>query len=114
MMEYDNRLKIQNLIIEGIRNNSPVLSNKPWGNVDKTELLKAVIDNPSLAKKVYLKIEPNWKENPLERLKYPIADKNGTIYRYALSTALTYAKANHETDVISKVKKLYKKYGRTP
>ena len=87
------------------------LSEKPWGEVDKSELLKAVIKEPSLAKKIYLKIEPNWQEKPSERLSYPIADKNGTIYRYALSTALTYAKANNETEVINKINKLYKKFG---
>ena len=87
------------------------ISDKPWGDVDKSELLKAVIDKPSLAKKIYLKIEPNWQEKPSERLSYPIADKNGTVYRYGLASAMTYAKANNETEVINKLKKLYKEYG---
>lgn len=87
------------------------LSNKPWGDVDKDKLLKYVIKHPNKAKDIYLKIEPNWEEDPSSRLSYPIANKNGTIYRYALSSALTYAKANNETEVINKLKKLYKQYG---
>ena len=87
------------------------ISNKPWGSVDKDELLQAVIDKPSLAKKVYMKIEPNWQEDPKNRLSYPIADKNGTVYRYGLSSALAYAKANNEKEVVNKVEKLYKQYG---
>lgn len=86
------------------------LSNKPWGGVDKDELLKYVINNPKKAKDIYLKIEPNWEEDPTNRLSYPIADKSGTIYRYALSSAMTYAKANNETQVINKLKKLYKQF----
>lgn len=101
----------QRRVIESSIYESKGLSEKPWGDVDKSELLKAVIDKPSLAKKIYLKIEPNWQEKPSERLSYPIADKNGTVYRYALSSAMTYAKANNETEVINKLKKLYKQYG---
>lgn len=89
----------------------PKLSNKPWGSVDKTELLKYVINHPEKAKDVYIKIGKNWQEDPYNRLSYPIADKNGTVYRYGLSSALAYAKANNETEVVSKVKKLYKKFG---
>ena len=86
------------------------LSEKPWGDVDKDELLKFVINHPKMADKIYLKIEKDWQDNPRERLSYPIADKNGTVYRYVLSSALTYAKANNETEVVKKVKDLYKKY----
>lgn len=64
-----------------------------------------------MADKIYLKIEKDWQDNPREKLSYPIADKNGTVYRYGLSSALTYAKANNETEVVKKVKALYKKYG---
>ena len=87
------------------------LSEKPWGDVDKDELLKFVINHPKMADKIYLKIEKDWQDNPREKLSYPIADKNGTVYRYGLSSALTYAKANNETEVVKKVKALYKKYG---
>lgn len=87
------------------------LSEKPWGDVDKDELLKFVINHPKMADKIYLKIEKDWKDNPREKPSYPIADKNGTVYRYGLSSALTYAKANNETEVVKKVKALYKKYG---
>lgn len=86
------------------------LSEKPWGDVDKDELLKFVINHPKMADKIYLKIEKDWQDNPREKLSYPIADKNCTVYRYGLSSALTYAKANNETEVIKKVKALYKKY----
>lgn len=87
------------------------LSEKPWGDVDKDELLQFVINHPEKADKIYLKIEKDWQDNPREKLSYPIADKNGTVYRYGLSSALTYAKANNETEVVKKVKALYKKYG---
>ena len=98
-------------IIEAFIYESNNLSNSPWGAVNKKELMQYVIQHPNLADKIYIKIEKNWQEDPKNRLKYPIADKHGNIYRYGLSTALAYAKANNETEVIKKINKLYKKFG---
>lgn len=84
-----------------------------WGKVDKDKLLDYVLSqkNPmSTAKKIYLKIDSDWKDHPRTAFHYPVADKNGNIYRYALSSALTFAKANNDREVISKVESLYKKY----
>jgi hypothetical protein len=62
---------------------------------------------------VYALVEDGWEESPSEHLKYPIMELSGdTFYynRYGLASALAYAKQENETEVVSKVMKLYKKF----
>ena len=86
----------------------------PWGNVDKTELYKKIIDASNadtLVKDVYMKVENGWKDAPSDKLKYPVMQFKGDTLVYnrnGLSSALGYAKAENETDVISKIEKIYK------
>ena len=96
--------------------NTTELKQTPWGEVDKTELRKKVMEASNrveLVKKVYLKVMDGWEEAPSANLKYPVMEfKNGTFYynRDALASALAYAKQHDEADVVSKVEKLYKKF----
>lgn len=86
----------------------------PWGDVDKTELYKKIVDASNaetLVKDVYMKVEEGWKDAPSEKLKYPVMQFKGDTLVYnrnGLSSALGYAKAENETDVISKIEKIYK------
>lgn len=86
----------------------------PWGNVDKTELYKKIIDASNadtLVKDVYMKVENGWKDAPSDKLKYPVMQFKGDTLVYnrnGLSSALGYAKAENETDVVSKIEKIYK------
>lgn len=86
----------------------------PWGNVDKTELYKKIIDASNadtLVKDVYMKVENGWKDAPSDKLKYPVMQFKGDTLVYnrnGLSSALGYARAENETDVVSKIEKIYK------
>lgn len=89
------------------------VSDKEWGEVDKTELRKKVLNAKnykSLVYDVYAEVEENWEDSPSSKLKYPIMliEDNVAVYaRYGLSSALGYAKAENNTSVIDKVEKLY-------
>ena len=96
--------------------NKTELKTTPWGDVDKivmrNKIMKA-INKATLVKSVYALVEDGWQDAPSEHLKYPIMELVGdTFYynRYALSSALAYAKQENETSVINKVEKLYKKF----
>lgn len=86
----------------------------PWGDVDKTELYKKIVEASNadtLVKDVYMKVENGWKDAPSDKLKYPVMQFKGDTLVYnrnGLSSALGYAKAENETDVISKIEKIYK------
>ena len=96
--------------------NKTDLKETPWGDVDKTamrdKIMKA-INKATLVKSVYALVEDGWQDAPSQHLKYPLMQLVGdTFYynRYALSSALAYAKQENETTVISKVEKLYREF----
>ena len=90
------------------------LSDKAWGDVDKTELRHKVLqakNYKSLVHDVYAEVENGWEDAPSEKLKYPIMLIEGdtAVYaRYGLASALGYAKKENNTSVVNKVEKLYK------
>ena len=96
--------------------NTTELKETPWGEVDKTEIRDKVMEasnRSELVNKVYLKVMDGWEDAPSENLKYPVMEfKDGTFYynRFALASALAYARQHDEADVVSKVEKLYKKF----
>ena len=89
------------------------VSEKEWGEVDKTELRHKILNAKNykeLVKSVYLQIEEGWEDSPSSKLKFPVMLIEGdkAVYaRYGLSSALGYAKAENNTSVINKVEKLY-------
>ena len=93
------------------------MSEKSWGEVDKAELRKRIMDasnRASLVKDVYMLVEDGWEDSPSEHLKYPVMCFEGDtlVYnRYGLASALGYAEKENETAVITKVEKIYKKLG---
>lgn len=93
------------------------LSDSPWGDVDKIALRNKIMkasNKDSLVKSVYMKVEEGWQDAPSEKLKYPVMQFKGNTLVYnrgGLSSALGYAKAENETDVINKVESIYKKLG---
>lgn len=90
------------------------MSNADWSDIDKTRLRNKIIEakNAStLVKAVYLKIDENWSEAPSQRLHYPVMQFDGDTLVYnrnALTNALARAVQNNESEVINKVKKIYK------
>lgn len=96
--------------------NKTELKDTAWGDVDKTELRNKVMDaknKATLVKSVYALVESGWEDAPSEHLKYPLMQLvDDTFYynRYALASALAYAKQEGEQSVITKVEKLYDKF----
>lgn len=96
--------------------NETTLKDTAWGDVDKTELRNKVMEamnRDMLVHKVYALVEDGWQDAPSEHLKYPLMELVGdTFYynRYALASALAYAKQENEGSVVSKVESLYKKF----
>lgn len=96
--------------------NETTLKDTAWGDVDKTELRNKVMEamnRDMLVHKVYALVEDGWQDAPSEHLKYPLMELVGdTFYynRYALASALAYAKQENKGSVVSKVESLYKKF----
>lgn len=92
-----------------------VMSTADWGNYDKAAMRDKIMDaknRDTLVKSVYLLVEDGWKDAPSEHLKYPVMMLDGDKFIYnrnALSAALAYAKQNDETEVVNKIKAIYKK-----
>lgn len=96
--------------------NKTVLKDSKWGDVDKTKLRNTIMEaknKATLVKAVYLLVEDGWQDAPSEKLKYPVMELVGDTFYYnrgALASALGYAKAEGEDDIVAKVEKLYKKF----
>jgi hypothetical protein len=93
------------------------LSDKPWGEVDKTKLRNDIMgasNKNTLVKDVYMLVEDGWEDAPSEHLKYPVMELKGDTFVYnrdGLSSALGYAKKENVSSVVSKVKKIQRKLG---
>lgn len=91
------------------------MSTADWGNYNKAAMRDKIMDaknRDTLVKSVYLLVEDGWKDAPSEHLKYPVMMLDGDTFIYnrnALSAALAYAKQNDETEVVNKIKVIYKK-----
>lgn len=91
------------------------MSTADWGDYDKAAMRDKIMEaknRDTLVKSVYLLVEDGWKDAPSEHLKYPVMMLDGDTFIYnrnALSAALTYAKQNDETEVVNKIKAIYKK-----
>ena len=91
------------------------MSEKAWGDVDKTDLRNKIMDaknKNSLVKSVYMLVEDGWEDAPSDHLKYPVMCFEGDklVYnRHGLASALAYARQENETAVINKIERIYKK-----
>ena len=91
------------------------MSTADWGDYDKATMRDKIMEaknRDTLVKSVYLLVEDGWKDAPSEHLKYPVMMLDGDKFIYnrnALSSALAYAKQNDETEVVNKIKAIYKK-----
>lgn len=94
-----------------------VMSDKAWGEVDKTAMRDKIMEadnKATLVKAVYMLVEDGWEEAPSEHLKYPVMELKGDTFVYnrdGLASALGYAKKEDETAVVNKIEKIYKKLG---
>ena len=105
--EYGKGEKIE------IDDDKDAISDTPWGEVNKTDLRNKVLDAENykeLVDAVYLRVEDGWEDAPSEKLSYPVMEIKGgkAVYnRDALASALGYAKANNESDVLEKIEDIY-------
>lgn len=91
------------------------MSTADWGDYDKAVMRDKIMEaknRDTLVKSVYLLVEDGWKDAPSEHLKYPVMMLDGDTFIYnrnALIAALAYTKQNDETEVVNKIKAIYKK-----
>ena len=91
------------------------MSEKAWGDIDKTDLRNKIMEasnKAKLVKDVYMLVEDGWEDAPSEHLKYPVMCFEGDtlVYnRYGLASALAYARQEDKTEVINKIERIYKK-----
>lgn len=91
------------------------MSDKAWGEVDKTAMRDKIMEasnKATLVKAVYMLVEDGWEEAPSEHLKYPVMELKGDTFVYnrdGLASAFGYAKKEDETTVVNKIEKIYKK-----
>ena len=89
------------------------MSDRPWGEVDKTELRRKVVeaDNfKSIADDIFLDLREGWEEGEVSKLKYPVMEINSNVAVYnrgGLASAKAYAEQHNDEKVLSKLKKIY-------
>lgn len=90
------------------------MSEKPWGEVDKSELRKRVIaaeNFKSIADDIFLDLREGWEDGTESALKYPVMCLEGekAVYnRGGLASAKAYAEKNGDEKVAEKLEKIYK------
>lgn len=98
--------------------NHPINASKDavyTGEWDGDEAKKNLVKEKNyktLAPKVCLRLEEGWEDREVTKLGYPVMGLYDGEWRYstkALSSALAYAKQNDETEVVNKIKAIYKK-----
>ena len=101
---------------EALKIDKKELKETPWGQIDKAELRKRVIEAKNfktIAPEVFLDLREGWEEGKMGALKYPVMEiENDTLYynRGALASAKGYAEKNNEEEVLAKLKKIYEKF----
>ncbi len=90
------------------------MSERPWGEVDKSELRKRVIaaeNFKSIADDIFLDLREGWEDGIEGALKYPVMCLEGekAVYnRGGLASAKAYAEKNGEKAILEKLEKIYK------
>lgn len=97
-----------------VNKSKEAMSDTSWGDVDKTELRKRVVEASNfkeIADDVFLDLREGWEEGEVTKLKYPVMEIKGDelVYnRGALGSAKAYAEKNGEEEVLKKLKAIYK------
>lgn len=96
-----------------VNKSKEAMSDTSWGDVDKTELRKRVVEASNfkeIADDVFLDLREGWEEGEVTKLKYPVMQLKGDelVYnRGALGSAKAYAEKNGEEEVLKKLKAIY-------
>ena len=111
-VEERKQLMAEKYVNHPINTSKDAVYTGEWdGDEAKTNLVKEK-NYKTLAPKVCLKLEEGWEDREVTKLGYPVMGLYDGKWRYstkALSSALAYAKQNDETEVVNKIKAIYKK-----
>lgn len=100
-----------------VNKSKEAMSDTSWGDVDKTELRKRVVEASNfkeIADDVFLDLREGWEKGEVSKLKYPVMQLKGDelVYnRGALGSAKAYAEKNGEEEVLKKLKAIYEHLG---
>lgn len=111
-VEERKQLMAEKYVNHPINTSKDAVYTGEWdGDEAKKNLVKEK-NYKTLAPKVCLKLEEGWEDREVTKLGYPVMGLYDGKWRYstkALSSALAYAKQNDETEVVNKIKVIYKK-----
>ena len=110
-VEERKQLMAEKYVNHPINTSKDAVYTGEWdGDEAKKNLVKEK-NYKTLAPKVCLKLEEGWEDREVTKLGYPVMGLYDGKWRYstnALSSALAYAKQNDETEVVNKIKAIYK------
>ena len=113
-VEERKQLMAEKYVNHPINTSKDAVYTGEWdGDEAKKNLVKEK-NYKTLAPKVCLRLEEGWEDREVTKLGYPVMGLYDGEWRYstnALSSALAYAKQNDETEVVNKIKAIYKKLG---
>ena len=113
-VEERKQLMAEKYVNHPINTSKDAVYTGEWdGDEAKKNLVKEK-NYKTLAPKVCLRLEEGWEDREVTKLGYPVMGLYDGKWRYstnALSSALAYAKQNDETEVVNKIKAIYKKLG---
>lgn len=111
-VEERKQLMTEKYVNHPINTSKDAVYTGEWdGDEAKKNLVKEK-NYKTLVPKVCLKLEEGWEDREVTKLGYPVMGLYDGEWRYstkALSSALAYAKQNDETEVVNKIKAIYKK-----
>ena len=111
-VEERKQLMAEKYVNHPINTSKEAVYTGEWdGDEAKKNLVKEK-NYKTLAPKVCLRLEEGWEDREVTKLGYPVMGLYDGKWRYstkALSSALAYAKQNDETEVVNKIKAIYKK-----
>ena len=111
-VEERKQLMAEKYVNHPINTSKDAVYTGEWdGDEAKKNLVKEK-NYKTLASKVCLRLEEGWEDREVTKLGYPVMGLYDGKWRYstkALSSALVYAKQNDETEVVNKIKAIYKK-----
>lgn len=93
------------------------MSDKPWGEVDKTELRHRVVEADNfkeVAEDIFLDLREGWEDGEVSKLKYPVMElkDNTAVYnREGLASAKGYATQHDEKEILEKLSRIYESLG---
>lgn len=118
----EDSIKMENFAYKiKVNKSKEAISDKEWGEVDKTELAHKVVEADNfeeVAGDIYLRLDEGWKDKEVSKLSYPVMELKGNkeegyeaVYNInGLRAAYAYANREEggDPEVVEKIEKIYK------